>query len=85
MPIGFTGKDLDEINLSKITLSEMDLLGILGFCRDYPTSLKLMSRGLVDMKSLITQKYPLVDVETAIKLAIDRPNEVIRAVVHPQE
>ncbi len=85
MPIGFTGRDLDEINLSKITLSEMDLLGILGFCRDYPTSLKLMSRGLVDMKSLITQRYPLAGVETAIKLAIERPNEVIRAVVHPQE
>jgi len=85
MPIGFTGKELDEINLSKITLSEMDLLGILGFCRDYPTSLKLMRRGLVDMKSLITQKYLLADVESAIKLAIERPNEVIRAIIHPQE
>jgi L-iditol 2-dehydrogenase len=85
MPIGFTGRDLDEINLSKITLAEMDVLGILGFCRDYPTSLKLMKRGLVDMESLITQRYPLADVEKAILLAIDKPDDVIRAIVHPRE
>lgn len=85
MPIGFTGRDLDEVNMSKITLAEMDVLGILGFCRDYPTALKLMKRGLVDMESLITQRYVLSEVEKAIKLAIERPNDVIRAVVHPQE
>ncbi len=85
MPIGFTGKDLDEINLSKITLAEMDMLGILGFCRDFPTSLKLMKRGQVDMKSMITQRMPLARVEEAIKLAIERPDEVIRSIVHPQE
>ena len=85
MPIGFTGRDLDEINLSKITLAEMDLLGILGFCRDFPTSIKLMKRKLVDMESLITQRYPLSQVEDAIKLAIEKPNEVIRAIIHPQE
>jgi len=85
MPIGFTGKELDEINLSRITLAEMDLLGILGFCRDFPTSLNLMRRKLVDMESLITQRYPLPEVERAIKLAIERPNEVLRAIIHPQE
>jgi L-iditol 2-dehydrogenase len=85
MPIGFTGKEVDEINMSQITLAEMDVLGILGFCRDYPTALKLMKRGLVDMESLITQRFPLDRVEEAIKLALDKPNEVIRAIVHPQE
>jgi len=85
MPVGFTGRELDEINMSQITLAEMDVLGILGFCRDFPTSLKLMNRGLVDMESLITQRYKLADVEEAIKLALEKPDEVIRAIVHPQE
>jgi L-iditol 2-dehydrogenase len=85
MPVGFTGKDFDEINLSRITLAEMDLLGILGFCRDYPTSLKLMKRNQVDMESLITQRYPLDQVEDAIRLNIEKSDEVIRSVIHPQE
>ncbi len=85
MPIGFTGNDLDEINLSKITLAEMDVLGILGFCRDFPTSLNLMKRKLVDMKSLMTQRYPLSDVEKAIKFAIKNPSQVVRSIIHPQE
>ncbi len=83
MPIGFTGNDLDEINLSKITLQEMDLLGILGFCRDFPTSINLMQRKLVDMRSLISGHYPLEDVEKAIKFSIDNPDEVIRSIVKP--
>jgi L-iditol 2-dehydrogenase len=83
MPIGFTGNDLDEINLSRITLSEMDLLGILGFCRDFPTSINLMKRNLVDMKSLISGHYSLDEVEDAIKFSIENPDQVVRSIVNP--
>ena len=85
MPIGFTGKPTDEINLSRVTLAEIDVLGILGFWHDFPISLSLMRRGLVDLRSMITQTFPLADVEKAIRLAIERPDEVLRAVIHPQE
>ncbi|MBO3802337.1 MAG: alcohol dehydrogenase catalytic domain-containing protein [Candidatus Brockarchaeota archaeon] len=83
MCIGFSGREADEICLSRITLQEMRLLGILGFCRDYPTSIKLLSNDLVDVKPLITQRFALEEAESAIRLMLERPNEVLRAIVIP--
>jgi threonine dehydrogenase-like Zn-dependent dehydrogenase len=85
MCIGFSGRETDEISLSKITLQEMRLLGILGFCRDYPTSLQLLSKGMVDVGPLITQRLPLEEVEKAIQLMMKRPAEVLRAIIRPRE
>lgn len=84
MCIGFSGRDTDEICLSKITLQEMRLLGILGFCRDYPTSIKLLSREMVNVRLLITQKFPLEETEKAIQLMIEKPAEVLRAIIKPR-
>jgi L-iditol 2-dehydrogenase len=85
MCIGFSGRDTDEICLSKITLQEMRMLGILGFCRDYPTSLQLLSKGMVDVRPLMTQRFPLQEVEKAIQLMLERPAEVSRAIIKPSE
>jgi L-iditol 2-dehydrogenase len=83
MCIGFTGRDVDEICLSKITLQEMRLLGILGFCRDYPTSIDLISRKRVNLKPLLTHRFELQETEKAIRLVMERPAEVVRAIIKP--
>ncbi|MGQ9514899.1 MAG: zinc-binding dehydrogenase [Thermoproteota archaeon] len=85
MCIGFSGRETDEICLSKITLQEMRLLGILGFCRDYPTSIKLLSNKMVDVSSLITHRFKLEETERAVHLMIERPAEVLRAIISPVE
>jgi len=85
MPIGFTGKPLDEINLGRVTLGEMTLLGMLGFCRDFPTSLKLMSRGQIDIPSMITHKFKLEEVEKGIQMMQDPDAKMIRGIVLPSE
>ncbi|MGD0113464.1 MAG: zinc-binding dehydrogenase [Armatimonadota bacterium] len=83
MPIGFTGNVLDEINLGRITLSEMTLLGILGFCRDFPTSLGLLASGSVDVRPLLTHQFPLSQVEQAILTMKEAKELVLRALVRP--
>lgn len=83
MPIGFTGKALDEINLGRITLAEMSLLGILGFCRDFPTSLSLLASGRVDVGPLITHEFPLAQVEQAIIAMREGRELVLRALIKP--
>jgi len=81
MCIGFSGREADEICLSKITLQEMRLLGILGFCRDYPTSIGLLSKKMVNVGSLITHRFKLAEVERAIQLMVERSAEVLRAII----
>lgn len=83
MPIGFTGKDYDEINMGRITLGEMKLYGILGFCRDFPTSLKLMGRGRIDVGAMVTQKFSLEEVEKGIQMMQDPKANMIRGIVIP--
>jgi len=83
MCIGFSGREVDEICLSKITLQEMRLLGILGFCRDYPTSIRLLSKKMVSVGPLITQRFRLEETEKAIELMAEKPSEVLRAIITP--
>ncbi len=83
MIIGFTGRDADEINLSKITLQQMRLLGILGFCHDYPTSLWLLATKKIDAKSLITHRFTLEETEKAINFAREGKDNILKAVVIP--
>jgi len=83
--IGFTGNPVDEINLSKVTLQEMKVMGILGFCRDYPTSLNLLSRRKISVTPLISSSYGLQGVEKAIQQMIKKPGEVVRIIIHPQD
>ncbi|NOZ22179.1 MAG: alcohol dehydrogenase catalytic domain-containing protein [Planctomycetes bacterium] len=83
MPIGFTGKDYDEINMGRITLGEMTLYGILGFCRDFPTSLRLMGRGQIDTASMITHHFSLDEVEKGIQTMTDPKSNMIRGIVVP--
>ena len=83
MPIGFTGKDYDEINMGRITLGEMTLYGILGFCRDFPTSLKLMARAQIDTDSMITHHFSLGEVEKGIQTMQDPKANMIRGIVVP--
>jgi len=84
MCIGFSGREADEICLSKITLQEMRLLGILGFCRDYPTSIRLLSKKMVNVGPLITNRFKLAEVERAIQLMVEKPAEVLRAIINPR-
>jgi len=83
MCIGFSGRETDEICLSKITLQEMRLLGILGFCRDYPTSIRLLSRRMVNVGQLITHRFKLEETEKAVQLMVEEPAEVLRAIIKP--
>ena len=84
MCIGFSGREADEICLSKITLQEMRLLGILGFCRDYPTSIGLLSKKTVNVGPLMTNRFKLAEVERAIQLMVESPAEVLRAIINPR-
>jgi 2-desacetyl-2-hydroxyethyl bacteriochlorophyllide A dehydrogenase len=68
MLIGWSGNETDPFNLTALTLDELTVLGTLGFCWDFPTALRLMSQGKLDVKSLITHTLPLERVEEGIHM-----------------
>jgi len=68
MLIGWSGNKTDQFDLTSVTLDELTVLGTLGFCWDFPAALNLAGRGKVDLKSIISHKFPLEKTREAIEL-----------------
>lgn len=58
--------------LMQLTAKEIDLRGSFRFHAEFKTAVDLMSKGLIDVKPLITHTFNLTDAENAFKIANDR-------------
>lgn len=81
MLIGWSGNETDPFNLTSVTLDELAVLGTLGFCRDFPTALKLMSRGKVKVAPIISHRLPLERVEEGVRMLRDRVGRTWKIVI----
>lgn len=79
--IGYTGKDFEQFSLSTVTLSELNVLGSLAYCHDFPPALQLMSQGNVRIKPLISERLPLEKVGDGILMMKER-KDIIKIVVN---
>lgn len=76
MLIGWSGNETDPFDLTAVTLDELAVLGTLGFCHDFPVTLKLMSQGKVTVAPIITHRLPLERVEEGIRMLRDHAESV---------
>jgi len=61
-----------SLPMMQLTAKEIDLRGSFRFHAEFNTAVELMSKGLVDVKPLITHTVKLDDAENAFKIANDR-------------
>jgi L-iditol 2-dehydrogenase len=81
MLIGWSGNSSDHFDLTSVTLDELNVLGTLGFCNDYPAALKLMSMGKVRVGPIISHHLPLEDAERGIQMLKNREEGVWKIVI----
>ena len=81
--VGYTHKDL-ALNAGKIMFFEMEVVGSLG-CRpvDYPKIIKMARLGQIHVADLVTQKFPLEDINKAFDLMRRGDPNTIRSIVLP--
>lgn len=70
------------LNSGRVMFREMDVVGSLG-CRpvDYPRVIELVRQGRIHMSDLVTNRYPLEDIDKAFDAL--RSGNAIRSVVVP--
>ena len=68
MLIGWSGNETDPFDPTSVTLDELTVLGTLGFCWDFPVTLKLLSQGKVTVAPIITHRLPLERVKEGIRM-----------------
>ena len=80
--IGWTGNERDPFDLTNTTFKELTVLGTLGFCRDFPISMKLVAQGKIDIERIISHRFRLDQVTEAIELLESGRDNVLKAVVN---
>jgi L-iditol 2-dehydrogenase len=64
-----------------IICREYDVRGVFRYCNCYPPALALLGAGRVDVKSLITHRFPLDEAKAALDFAKDRKDLAVKVVI----
>ena len=70
-----------EIPAMDILEKELDVRGVFRYANAYPPAVELVSRGLVDVTSLITHRFPLSRLDAALRFADERRESAIKVIV----
>ena len=82
LQFGVHTRPVDNINLISLYFKEIEIVGTRACVSDdFDTSIKLVTRGIVDVKPLISHVFPLQKLEESFQLAEKSPDEVIKMVV----
>lgn len=77
------GTDTVELPVSLIQNREIELTGIFRYTNTWPMAIKLVASGLVDLDALVTHRFGLENVETAMLTGGTNPH-AIKSVIIPQ-
>ena len=73
-----------ELPLSNLNHLELTLGLVHRYSHTWPTAIELVASGRVDVKSIVTHRFPLAQAEEALTLA-GRVADSMKAVVYPQQ
>ncbi len=79
--IGLPAREKIEFDTNQIIAKELDVRGIFRYVNTYPKIIRLAEDNEVDLKGLISQKFPFSRTEEALKFARDNKDSSIKTVV----
>lgn len=79
--IGLPPEDNFPYPLVAAMAKEVDIVTVFRYANIYPACIALVAEGRVDVKSLITHRFPLEQAESALQLSDSRADGVIKAMV----
>jgi L-iditol 2-dehydrogenase len=81
--VGMPKQDV-TLALSRLNVNELTIGLVNRYAHTWPTAIDLVASGRVDVKSLVTHRFPLDGTADALMLAKHVPDSV-KAVISPQQ
>ncbi|KAK9473644.1 chaperonin 10-like protein [Dipodascopsis tothii] len=75
------GHAVQNVNIGDAALREVDIVGVFRYANTYPTAIRLVANGQVDLKSLITHDYALDAVNDAFKFVRRGEDGLIKCII----
>ncbi len=79
--IGVPGGEDVPIPLIYLLENEIDILPVFRYVNMYPRAIRLVASGAIDVKSMITHRFPLDEAKEAMDFAHDNKFEAIKIIV----
>ncbi|XP_078315211.1 sorbitol dehydrogenase-like isoform X2 [Crassostrea virginica] len=70
-----------EFPLNLAFTKEIDITGVFRYANCYPTALDLVSKGVVDVKPLISHRFPLSETVKAFQTAASRDTKAVKVII----
>ena len=70
-----------KIPVNLFIQKEISLVGSQGYCWDFQSALKLLEKGAIPLKAMITHVVPLSSLQKGFELLMDQKSEAIKVVV----
>jgi len=79
--IGLPSKQEINLNIHQIIAKELNVLGIFRYANMYPKAVRLVEDRKVNLKSLISKKFPFPQVKEALRYTSNNKESSIKTVV----
>lgn len=79
--LGWTGNETDPIDLTKIAMNEINLMGCTNYCGEFQIAIDLMNSNLFNLSSIISHRYEFYQIPKVLE-KLSQDNEITKAIVN---
>ena len=81
--VGNFMEELPQVPIQRMVERELTVSGLFRYVNCYPPSIEMIATGKIDLKSLITHRFPLAETPEALVWVDENKDKVIKAVIEP--
>lgn len=79
--VGWTGNETDSMDLTKIVMNEINLVGCINYCGEFQTAIELANSNLFNLSSIISHTYDFYQIPKVLE-KLSQDNEIIKAIIN---
>ena len=79
--IGMPGQNEVPLSMPDLISRELDVGGLFRYANVYPAAIAAVGAGLIDVKSMVTHRYPLLEARDALVFADENKDKCVKVAV----